>query len=357
MPAYVLEQDTQYVLNHCARYLARNNRDRRHDFGHFAPEDEHANICESWRFPIVDSHYSHELGVEGSFALNEVTFVYADPVGVPSRVELVGTFAPLYERLPLRRLPGTPYFSVTLRVPKGQVHVYRYAVDGRLMLDPINPQRARLDNGETWSRFFTQQCLMPITFERWEQELLARLTDHILPFRTKQAQRFLDEHVRRLDRQAREVEFPNAYRLDQSVGVVNFIDKLLAREEAHHREGYRTCLSIIAGLLRQRYPGLPPAEVPREAIVQLYGELAASGQQPILGWDYSRYREPAYFLKLLRRHTISGAFSHPKYGGNVGAVGWAFLEERYRDPRGGTTLFDWRRVIEQPLGMSREYRG
>jgi hypothetical protein len=358
MPAHVLARDTQSVLNHCARHLARTNADGRHNFGQFTADEWRANVCESWRFPIIDSHFDEALGVEASYGFNEVTFVYAAPFAPPpQRVELVGTFAPLHERTLLEPLEDTGWHTVTLRIPRGEVHTYKYFVDGQLALDPINPQRVRLENGEEWSRFFTWQCLVPVTLERWEQELLERLTDHILPFRTPEAQRFLNDYLKMQDREARATEYPHAYRLEQSVGVVNFIDKVLAREEAHHREGYRTCLHLIAGLLRQRYPGLPLGQVPREAFLTLYEELAASGSRRVEGWDYSRYDNPAYFLKLLRRHTVSGAFSHPKYGGNVGAVGWAFLEERYREPETGGTLFNWRRSIEPPLGYSQTYLG
>ena len=74
------------------------------------------------------------------------------------------------------------------------------------------------------------------------------------------------------------------------------------------------------------------------------------------GWDYGRYDNPKYFLELLRRHTITAAFSHPKYGGNAGAAAWDYLSARYRDGD-GNTLFDWRRAVEPPLGTSAEYRG
>jgi hypothetical protein len=75
------------------------------------------------------------------------------------------------------------------------------------------------------------------------------------------------------------------------------------------------------------------------------------------GWDYEAYGNPRFFLQLLRRHAITGAFAHPKYCGNAGASGWAYLEERYRDPQTGATLFNWRQAQEPPLGTSEHYRG
>ena len=64
-------------------------------------------------------------------------------------------------------------------------------------------------------------------------------------------------------------------------------------------------------------------------------------------------RLPDYFLKLLRRHSYSGAFSHPRHRGNVGAAGWAYLLEAYRDPANGS-CFNWKAAIEQPFGSNQE---
>ncbi|MBL8292259.1 MAG: hypothetical protein JNN08_10510, partial [Bryobacterales bacterium] len=68
-------------------------------------------------------------------------------------------------------------------------------------------------------------------------------------------------------------------------------------------------------------------------------------------------------LYLLRRHVVTGAFCHPKYGGNAGAAGWAYLEETYRKPSPspgvlGDTFFDWRRSLEPAAGgRNQDYRG
>jgi hypothetical protein len=58
----------------------------------------------------------------------------------------------------------------------------------------------------------------------------------------------------------------------------------------------------------------------------------------------------------LRRHAITGAFVHPRHGGNSGTAGWRYLESRYVDS-GGQTLFDWAKAIEAPLGRNVDYRG
>ena len=64
---------------------------------------------------------------------------------------------------------------MTLRVPKAQVHTYKFAVGGRYQLDPVNPQRSVADNGQPWSRFFTDACQVPLVLSRREREVLARL--------------------------------------------------------------------------------------------------------------------------------------------------------------------------------------
>ncbi|MCC6858043.1 MAG: gluconate 2-dehydrogenase subunit 3 family protein, partial [Bryobacterales bacterium] len=277
-----------------------------------------------------------------------------DPAALPQTVSVIGTFAPLYEEISLRRIPDTPYFAVTVMVPKGEVHTYRYLVDGRQELDPVNPQSEMADNGRVWSRFFTQGCTRRLCFEPWEMDILARLTDHILPFRTPDGQRFLDQYYKDLDRAGKENQYPGAYRFDESVGVANFIDKVVAREENHHLVDYKICLGLINRLLRQRNPFVEPRLISKEMYIELYDQMA-SGNVP--GWDYGAYSNPRYFLQLLRRHAITGAFAHPKYSGNSGAGGWAYLSERYRDPQTGKTLFDWRRSLEKPLGINEFYRG
>lgn len=52
---FLLQVDDQYVLNHCAKFLARRNIDPRHDFGQYNPDDLRARNCEAWRFPVSDS--------------------------------------------------------------------------------------------------------------------------------------------------------------------------------------------------------------------------------------------------------------------------------------------------------------
>ncbi|WP_218015216.1 gluconate 2-dehydrogenase subunit 3 family protein [Brevibacillus dissolubilis] len=356
----IIERDNfdQYVLNHCAKYLARKEGEPRHNYnGELADSDPRAKIADQWRFPIIDS-YGDGSGNPACYDYNLVTFVYAaDDAETEHRISVVGTFANLYERLPLQQIrfagEATRYYALSVKVPKGQVHTYKFCVDGEWQLDPINPQTAKLDNGVTWSRFFTQSCAVPLTFERWERVILERLTDHILPFHTEEGERFLKNYYYYLDRDSKEQNYTPVYRLDEQVGVVNYIDKVLAREERHHLIDYKICLAIIDQLLRQRRRGLEPDRQSREVYMDLYRQMACND---VVGWDYHQYGNPRYFLQLVRRHTITGAFSHPKYGGNISGAGWAFLGELFCDDK-GKTLFDWRRSIEYPLGLNEEYNG
>ena len=347
----------EYVLNHCAKYLSRAGEVP-------DPGDEVAtakfrtSIAESWRFPIIGLMRAASDAIAEP---NLVTFVYKALPGDKERIQVLGTFSNLYEPTPLEPIlfegEDTGYRALSVLVPKAQVHTYKYLIGGRYVPDPINPQRATLENGRAWSRFFTDGYLQPLILESWEVRLLYRLIEQILPFRGKEAENFLKRYYFGLNREQRKSDMAKAFRLDDSVGEVNAIDKLLAREEAHRVIDYRLCLKQIDQSLRKQNPFLDPYEMPAEEYVQLYEAMAASrqGDNSIPGWNYTEYDNPAYFLYLLRRHAVTAAFSHPKYAGNVGAAGWAYLSERYLDAS-GNTLFDWRPALEVPLGTSTYYR-
>jgi hypothetical protein len=123
---------------------------------------------------------------------------------------------------------------------------------------------------------------------------------------------------------------------------------MVAREEAHRLIDYRTCLRQIYNVLRLINPTVDVEEMSSEDYSRLY-EMMASGEL-VPGWDYTAYSNPAYFLYILRRHAVTAAFGHARYGGNVGAAGWAYLEtsKRFSDPKPGATLFDWRPALEPP---------
>jgi hypothetical protein len=292
-----------------------------------------------------------------SYGFNSVTFVYDGRREPASEVAVTGSFTELYEPVALRPVQflGEPsgIWALTLRVPKGQIHTYKLRVDSAWQVDPINPQSVTLDNGREWSRFFTEGCQIPLTLGRREREMLGRVVSHLLPFRSGENSRFIRGIYESLDRLERERQFPLAYRLDEDVGVVNYIDKVIARAERHNADDYKTCLSIIDGLLRARFPGRDPLTLPSECFADLHDEM---GRDDVPGWDRSRYGSPQFFLLLLRRHAMTGAFVHPRHGGNSGTAGWAYLETRFRD-KDDKTLFDWRQAMEAPLGRNTDYRG
>ncbi len=348
----------QYVLNHCTKYLATEDIQARHNYhDNYASDDPRGSISEHWRFPIVDSFSEGTCEAE-DYNFNLVTFVYAAKSALDvSEVQVVGTFSALYQPIAMRQIlfldEPTRYYACSVKVPKGEVHRYKFIVDGQYMLDPINPQSVTLHNGKQWSRFFTQLCTIPISFQTWEMQILERLTSHILPFRTIEGSRFLENYYFQLDRQSKERNYAQVFRMDEQVGIPNFIDKLVAKEECHRLKDYKICLSIIDRLLRQRRVGEEPSRMSRELFVDLYYQMA---QGNVPDWDYSRYENPGFFLQLLRRHTITGAFAHPKYGGNVAAAAWSFLKETYLDTN-GTSLFDWCRGMEVPIGINSDYFG
>src|SRR5581483_8020647 len=368
MPGYFYVKDDQYLLNYCAKYLARYNTDRRHAYGPPEVDAPRDRVAEAWRFPIIDTYGGGADAVTDSKTFgdyNDVTFIYAGANATsPANVSVIGTFATLYDPIPMRRAmwegEATRYWSVTYVIPKGQVHRYRFIVDGgEPVNDPVNPQEEALDNGAVWSRFFTDSFTSPIVLERWELDILYRLSTEILPFQTADSTNFLARFYDHLDRTSKESLYNNVYRLDASVGEVNCIDNILAREERQHLADYKICLRLIDRILRQRNPYMEPSRISREIYFDLYNEMASNQVQ---GWDYQTYSNPQYFLYLLRRHVATGAFCHPKYGGNAGAAGWAYLAERYTLPspapgQPGQTLFDWRRAMEMPLGTNAEYLG
>jgi len=368
MANYFFNKEDEYVLNRCTKFLSRYNTDARHSYGPPGEQSPRDRIAEAWRFPVVDTYGGGVPAVTDPKQFsdyNEVTFVYAGAdTQSPASVSVIGTFSTLHDPIPLQPVQfegeRTRFWSLTYVTPKGQRHLYRFIVDGAFPInDPVNPQLERQDNGQSWSRFFTDSFSSPLEFEAWELAILYRLAAEILPFQTGGASNFLARFYDYLDRSAKENTYNNVYRMDNSVGEVNYIDNILAREERHHLTDYKICLRIIDRVLRQRNPYMEPDKMSRETYFGLYNEMAAN---QVAGWDYSQYSSPQFFLYLLRRHVVSGAFCHPKYGGNAGAAGWAYLSERYTIPPNAPgvaprTLFDWSSSMEPPLGNNPDYLG
>lgn len=348
MTSYVgpITKDPQDIFNYCTKYLIRDRSNLSADY------------TEGWRFPLVMTCLDEGKTCHKQ---NEVTFIYKKEKDEKIHsIEINGSFLPMYKTLPLQPLKfmdedsGLYYLTVLLPVANG-FH-YRYIVNGLSKLDPINPQKVKFKNNREWSFFFTDFYNYSNNFEEWEMNILYRLVEQIVPFHTEEAQNFINRFYQSLPRG--EKEAMPIYKLDESVGEINYITNILAREERHHLQDYKICISIIDNVLRNRYTTVNSWQVPSEAINQLYDEMA-SGNVP--GWDYNRYSNPQYFLKLLRRHCITGAFCHPRHGGNVGGAGWNYLKEKYsiKDENGQVTgsYFNWDKAIEKPIGTNPEYYG
>jgi len=348
--SHIFDFTTKYLARDVGTWTTAASTLPRHDFLGVSSAGSAGQNCESWRFPLVEPHYDPDLTPAECAAWNEVTFIYVadrDATVLPM-VNVIGLPFSNLQAVRLEPVADSVYLSATLLLPAGAVFRYALVVDGTLQLDSLNPQRVRLGNGEELSALFTFTCFEPVTFEPWELTLLRRITNHILPFNSHEAELF----QLRPGGPAATLS-PQLYRLDHGVGVVNYIDKLLAREERHQLPAYKTCLAQINRILRTRNPFLEPRDMPEDAYTRLYDEMA-SGNVP--GWDYTIYSSPSYFLFLLRRHTFVGAFCHPKYGGNANASAWLWLADLFHRST-GQTLFDWERGLEPPLGKNSKYRG
>lgn len=342
-------KDEQYVLNHCTKYLARDNADERHNVFGIYNGQERAQLADVWRFPVVDNHDGKE---SHDYDWNDVTFIWvaSGDTAIPTKVELITTCHVLFEPIPLVRVGDSIYMSCTLKVRKAQRYRYLFRVDDVLVIDPVNPQVETLSNGEIWSSFFTWGYNQPISFERWELTILDRLARHILPFNTLESQIYLS-------REGADPQVAHLDRLDVSAGVANFIDKVVAREERHRLYAYKTCLDMINTILRKRNSGLEPENIEEHHYIRIYDQLADGA--PALfedGWNQLRYENPRHFLQLLRRHSMTGAFAHPKYGGNPHGMAWDYLALHFPTDF-GTPAFAWGQALEPSLGESKEYRG
>src|SRR3954454_23001840 len=95
MEPQIVQKNPDYILNHCTKYLARDNEDTRHSyFGTFDGQPR-GRISEAWRFPLVDAHDGQEAD---RYEWNDVTFIYTlgRQGATPSNVELITTASLLH---------------------------------------------------------------------------------------------------------------------------------------------------------------------------------------------------------------------------------------------------------------------
>ena len=83
--------------------------------------------------------------------------------------------------------------ALTLRVPKGRRHRYRFIVNGRgqLIHDPETQPRAA-QKSKTWSSFWTWTYNEPINLERWEMALIGRMTNALLPVQGRETRNLIE---------------------------------------------------------------------------------------------------------------------------------------------------------------------
>jgi gluconate 2-dehydrogenase gamma chain len=100
-------------------------------------------------------------------------------------------------------------------------------------------------------------------------------------------------------------------------GVVNFIDKALANEEAAMKPVYKAGLAGIDAVAKKRFA---------KAFAELAGEqqdevLAALESGRAEGWPKGPVGADGFF-GAVRAHTVYGFLCDPAYGGNRDYVGW-----------------------------------
>jgi gluconate 2-dehydrogenase gamma chain len=99
--------------------------------------------------------------------------------------------------------------------------------------------------------------------------------------------------------------FPSA----SQAGVVNYIDRQLARFYRPHRDAYREGLKKAQELVRTTHgQGLEALTAEQQLQAALLIE-----------------KEQAEFFDLVRRHTFEGYYGSPRHGGNRDAVSWRML--------------------------------
>jgi gluconate 2-dehydrogenase gamma chain len=122
-------------------------------------------------------------------------------------------------------------------------------------------------------------------------------------------------------------------------GVVNFVDKALAHEDAALVPVYQAGLAGIDAVATKRFGtpfvALAPAEQD-EVLLALERTLAGTGAD-VDGWPKGAIG-PNDFFTAVRAHTVFGFLSDPVYGGNRDHVGWKVVGYPGRQHhRGGYT--------------------
>src|SRR3712207_1357400 len=115
----VISKEPDYVLNHCTKYLARDNTDIRHSYFGLFDTERRSRISEPWRSPVIDAH---DGPPDDRFDFNDVALVYALRAE-EATAESIGRLAAwrgLHRPERMRQVGESLVWAVTLRVAKGQ---------------------------------------------------------------------------------------------------------------------------------------------------------------------------------------------------------------------------------------------
>ena len=111
-------------------------------------------------------------------------------------------------------------------------------------------------------------------------------------------------------------EFPGAIEL----GVPNFIERCLREGHAEWIGIYRAGLRSTETSSRSIY-GRGFLELSFDDQTRLLGRMQ-TGDLPNADWHSVAARD---FFRMIRDHTLQGAYSHPKYGGNRNKAAWDMI--------------------------------
>lgn len=123
--------------------------------------------------------------------------------------------------------------------------------------------------------------------------------------------------------------FPSA----SQAGVVNYIDRQLARHYRRHQDAYRDGLDQLDSISRQR-TGLPFADT-------------SEPQQLEITVALEKQNRP--FFELIRQHTMESYYGSPRHGGNRDAVSWRMLGLD-EPPLRGRAQYDLRNTTPRSKG-------
>lgn len=135
-----------------------------------------------------------------------------------------------------------------------------------------------------------------------------------------------DDQARTLTVLCDQIVPADAFSSASQAGVLNYIDRQLARAYRRHRDAYRD------GLLHAE-------EMSRKRFGRELSALSSEQQFEVVG--LIEQQDPTFF-SLLRNHTMQGYYGSPRHGGNRDAVSWRMLGQD-EPPVRGRAQYDLRK--------------